>query len=218
MPAADSQSKQVQPSLWEIQKRERRAAVLDAARRLIGEQGYANTTVDEIAASARISVPTVYNYFGTKFDLLAAIYVEDREIALAKIADIVDREWDDPVEFLLAILGADFHDEVIAVNHALWRHIVAAEAMLAEGRESAAFAAVQARYAAMTKTALQRMIDRGQLPKEADIHAGVALFVHISEGLYRMIIASTDKQFGDFRGMAARQLRLLVEGLRASAA
>ena len=43
-----------------------RQAILDAARTLFVERGYAQTTVAEIAAAAHVSVPTVYVSVGPK--------------------------------------------------------------------------------------------------------------------------------------------------------
>lgn len=47
-----------------------RQAILDAARSLFIERGYASTTVADIAASARVAVPTVYVSVGTKPEIL----------------------------------------------------------------------------------------------------------------------------------------------------
>ena len=50
-----------------------RAAVLDAARRLFLERGYAATTVAAIAGEAGVSVETVYKAFGSKAGLVKAV-------------------------------------------------------------------------------------------------------------------------------------------------
>ena len=59
-------------------RKERAAAtkrrIVDNARRLFVEQGYAATTVPAIAASAGVAVQTVYFTFRTKGELLQAVY------------------------------------------------------------------------------------------------------------------------------------------------
>jgi AcrR family transcriptional regulator len=53
---------------------ETRAAILDAARTRFLEQGYAATTVGEIAAAVGVSVETVYKAFANKAGLLKATF------------------------------------------------------------------------------------------------------------------------------------------------
>ena len=56
------------------QARQTRRAVLDAARRIFLERGYAATTVAAIAAEAGVSVETVYKGFGNKPGLVKAVF------------------------------------------------------------------------------------------------------------------------------------------------
>lgn len=51
---------------------ERRARILQGTRELIGDRGYAGLTMRDLAAHCRVSVPTLYNQFGSKDELLAA--------------------------------------------------------------------------------------------------------------------------------------------------
>ena len=65
--------------LRERQRERRRGTILDAAWELIGEKGFEDTSVEEIAERSEVGVATVYNYFGTKNDLLHALlerYIE----------------------------------------------------------------------------------------------------------------------------------------------
>lgn len=50
-----------------------RQAILDAARSLFVERGYAGTTVADIAAAARVAVPTIYVSVGTKAAILGEL-------------------------------------------------------------------------------------------------------------------------------------------------
>jgi AcrR family transcriptional regulator len=55
---------------------ERRARILDAARRLILRQGLRATTMEAIAREAQIAKPTLYGYFADKDAVFGAIVAE----------------------------------------------------------------------------------------------------------------------------------------------
>jgi AcrR family transcriptional regulator len=64
------------------------------ALRLFEDRGYANVTVDEIAAAAQISVRTFYRYFPSK-DLLLQVRVDRRSAAV--VAALAARPDDEPL-------------------------------------------------------------------------------------------------------------------------
>jgi AcrR family transcriptional regulator len=58
--------------LRERKKAKTRAAIRDHAMRLFEDQGYAETTVDQIAEAADVSQSTFFRYFPTKEDVILA--------------------------------------------------------------------------------------------------------------------------------------------------
>ena len=56
--------------LRERKKRAARAAIHDAGMRLFAEQGFARTTIDQIAEAADVSRATVFSYYATKEDIV----------------------------------------------------------------------------------------------------------------------------------------------------
>jgi AcrR family transcriptional regulator len=58
----------------QAQARRTRARVIEAARRLLVEEGYEATTLARVARTAGVSVPTIQKAFGTKPALTKAVY------------------------------------------------------------------------------------------------------------------------------------------------
>src|SRR5262245_31018237 len=86
------------PGLRERQKRAREARIVQAATALFAEQGYAATSIDQIAERAALGVGTVYNYFDTKAALLMRVVLQGRAEQLEQSASLARRPGDDPVE------------------------------------------------------------------------------------------------------------------------
>jgi AcrR family transcriptional regulator len=67
----------------EERSRATRAALLDAARRLFAERGYAGVTADEIVTAAGVTRGALYHHFVDKRDLFRAVF-EDLERSLTE--------------------------------------------------------------------------------------------------------------------------------------
>jgi AcrR family transcriptional regulator len=79
--------------------------VLDAARSLFGRKGYAQTSVDEIAAVARVTKGAVYHHFAGKEALFRAVHAEVEAEALTRAAGAGDPD-EPPVDQLVAKMNA----------------------------------------------------------------------------------------------------------------
>jgi AcrR family transcriptional regulator len=85
----------------------RRKRILDHARDLIATKGFDVFTISELASKAEVSVPTVHNLFGKKYD----IFRELCEEMVVRIEDVMSRpDIVDPIE------GAEsFIDNLLAL-------------------------------------------------------------------------------------------------------
>jgi AcrR family transcriptional regulator len=79
------------PAFRRLPRAVREQQVLDAAVAVFSRRGYHATTVDEIAAAARLSKPMVYAYLGTKEELfIACLHREGTRLIEAVAAAAVD--------------------------------------------------------------------------------------------------------------------------------
>jgi AcrR family transcriptional regulator len=62
------------PSLRREQVDGTRQAIVTSARRLFGERGYADASIDDIARDARVTKGAVYHHFESKKELFRAVY------------------------------------------------------------------------------------------------------------------------------------------------
>lgn len=67
----------------------RRAQLIEVGRATFAERGYEATTVEEIAARAKVSKPILYNHFGGKEGLYAVVVDREVEYILERIAEAV---------------------------------------------------------------------------------------------------------------------------------
>lgn len=75
--------KQPRLKLAQQRSRDRRERIVRAATRLFGRHGIARTSLTEVAKLARVPLPSLYDYFKDKQDLVAAV-PEENYLALYK--------------------------------------------------------------------------------------------------------------------------------------
>ena len=68
---------------------ERRAQLIEVGREVFAERGYGATSVEEIAARAKVSKPILYDHFGGKEGLYAVIVDRELELILGRIVTAV---------------------------------------------------------------------------------------------------------------------------------
>ena len=139
----------------------KRAAILDAAKRLFVEQGYEGVSMDQIAAAAGVSKLTVYSHFGDKDTLFAAAaraYCEQR-----LPAELFDPYPEVPVRERLLEIGQAFY-AMVSSPEAVSGHRILCTPQMADSAVPAMFweagpKRVQAEFSAL----LQRRVEAGEL-------------------------------------------------------
>jgi len=85
---------------------ETRTRILEAARRLFHEQGYAATGVSTILREAGAGSGSLYHFFSSKEALLAAVLETYPNLLAPVLTDPVERETSDPLARVFGLLEA----------------------------------------------------------------------------------------------------------------
>lgn len=91
----------------EREKEQRRALILDAARKVLIEKGYINSSILDISRMAEISVGTIYRYFKNKEEVFNVIHEGGIEILHDRIMEAIPKNGG-PREQLISIGNSYF--------------------------------------------------------------------------------------------------------------
>ena len=160
--------------LREKQKEARRLAILGAAAKLFKEQGFDKTSMEGIAASAELSVATVYNYFKTKGEICIAIYTADRDLVREATDRVIADPPKDPVAAICKLMETDFETEVPFVDRGAWEALFLAALQTQPGVTEAWTGAALMRIDQFTRL-LKVLQQRGTVSAEADIESAAEL-------------------------------------------
>ncbi len=138
----------------QVKKEHIRDMILEGAFALFEDRGYAGTTMRDIAAAAGISASTIYVYFGSKLDILFAIYapwLTDRLDALEREIAAID----DPRQRLRRILIA-LWDTIPSDNNGFTNNLMQAFSLITpeEGYDRATLLTAEKRVAGLIRGAI----------------------------------------------------------------
>jgi AcrR family transcriptional regulator len=108
------------------QKQKREEAIINAAKELIGEKGYRNASIEEIADKAEVGPATVYNYFTSKSGLIVSIFNRETEIFLQKGEKVISNPPAEAEEAVYKLSEAYFADFLSRYSRQLMREIFVA--------------------------------------------------------------------------------------------
>lgn len=158
--------------LRERQKEQRRQVIAEAALALFKTQGFAATTLEQIANRAGVSAPTVVNYFGGKQEILLALLSGPDQQAMSEARAHLDSHAD-PLEALCELDGLMTRYQLQAMPASLWRELAP---FLFTGEFAVALQPWNDAVVAETRALLQHFQQQGQVRPGVDLDVAATLF------------------------------------------
>jgi AcrR family transcriptional regulator len=177
---------------------------LDAARSLFAAQGWAATSVDEVARTAGVTKGALYHHFRDKTDLLRAVYEDQEAASIARLTSVAV-EGMDPLDILRAGCRK-FLEECLDPT---FRRIALVEAPAGLGWEE--WREIDARYGfGLLKLGVTGAMDAGRLrPLPVDFVAHL-LLAALSEAA--LLLGQSSDPEADFDEIAS-SFDALLDGL-----
>jgi len=192
-------------------RQRRLARILGAAEELFAAQGFAKTTVDEIAAAAGVSKGLVYDHYASKEALLGAVWerlvgdwteaVRGTKFGEGSIADALG-------EFLRVSLS------YVRANPLLRRIIALDPGSLIPGG-LAGQQEFGRRYRSDLEPILARGVRRGELRRDLDVAHTAELIWLLHFTLTRELFVSPHRERADAEELLQSAVEMVVFGLRA---
>lgn len=199
--------------LRERQKAGRRRDILAAASQLFAKQGFADTSVEAIAARAEVGTGTVYNYFSSKGDLLMALVALDGEQVRAKGKRYIASVASDAAEALYGLLAIYVDHSLVHLTKELWRNAMATALTQADSPFGLGYFENDRLLAEQVGELVAALQARDKLRADIDpATAGSALFILVN-GLFMHFVAQEKMPKTTLHARLRAQVALFVTGL-----
>ncbi len=198
------------------QRKRRKTAIIDAAKQLVIEKGYHNTSVEDIARKAEVGPATVYNYFGSKFGIFISVLREYMKIMRDKGEKIIGNPPDSAEEAVYVLVKAYYSDLPELYGKKLIREVYSAGFVEHSSiRDETNEGTTGIDNIAITQIAelVQLLKTRKQIASDLDItEVTLVLFSLISNDLL-LFLTRDDMTVEVFLDMAKRHIGILFKGL-----
>jgi len=180
---------QTTASLREQKKARARARILDCAQQLINSEGYAETKMRGVAAAAKMSYQTLYNYFPTKGLILQELLTRDLVKLRRQTFDATNSS--DPLITKVRDFAKSYIDAVAADERYLWKE-VCAELLKVTSHHNCFVALLDEQALNKCRSLLARAQANGELDPNVDSNtlAGV-LYSLLDATLMRYLVNET---------------------------
>lgn len=200
----------------EKQKAQRRDLIEGAAEALFAEKGFNDATIEEIAERAVVSPATVYNYYGSKDELLLALVARGEVGITERLGEFIERvNQEEPADLVTDIILSNIEDTLSALSRELWGHVVAYIATTSDPEVAPRYLGTIAdNLAKAIETVVVQYVGRGSLKSDFDPHYLAYFLTRIERIQFLSFVYLKSLSRADLRKAIHNDVAFLFENLR----
>jgi len=196
--------------LRERQKADRHRRILNAAVTLFREGGYRAARIEDVAELAEVSPGTVYNYYGSKGDILFATVTMEVEEVLAAGDAIVSGPPKGAAEALMALIGSYYDHSQEYLSKEMWRSAFALSVEAPHTPNGVRFSQLDAALSAQVVALIRRLQARGEVAADLDAQAlGEVMFNNLN-AMFMEFVKDDAMTLAHLKTQVARQIAPLA--------
>ena len=199
--------------LREKQKADREQRILKAATRLFREAGYDSTKIETIAAKAKVSIGTVYNYYQNKGDLLVAIVSMEVNEVLRAGGELIAAPPAKVAQAVRALIDIYLDHSLVYLDKQMWRHAMAISIRQPETPHGRHYSELDERLAAQVCELIERLQRDGRVKPDVDPRAAGEIIFNNTNMMFMTFVKREDMTLAELKAAIGRQLRPLVQAL-----
>ncbi len=198
--------------LRERKRQARHDTIVEAAMTLFQRKGYEQTTMEEIAAEAGVSAPTLYRYFPKKTELLTALFWKARE-RMDEALEAFHRKSDGmgAIEAVAGLLYLNNSGVETPGARKLWREALAALLRMHDTPDDE-FRLIKQYFEKHIERMLRRLRDDGLIRKDTPLAAMTNVLYGVAAENYHRKLANEFRDLAAERQAMDAQVRTLMQG------
>jgi AcrR family transcriptional regulator len=190
--ASDAAPKPRRPYAPRLPPGQRREQLIDAALRVIVEQGYEGVSIEAIARTAGVTRPVIYDHFPNLGTLLRSLIEREENYAVTQLAEVVPEIPGDADPADVFAGGVRRFLDAVTSRPDTWRIIL----LPSEGTPAIVRNHVEhnrARLLEQLEEQVNWAIERSQIPAELDVEISARAILRLSEEAGRMVLTDAER-------------------------
>ena len=199
--------------LRERQMELRRQAISEAAIELFRDQGYAQTSIDQIAKLAGVSSPTVFKYYPSKQEILLGLLQEADQRAVLDLREVM-HQFEDPVDLLCHLESLLISYSLKVLPAPIWAELLP---LVLSGGVGLPDSDHQMNHKLQGEIAnvLRALQEAGKLRADLDVELAAFLLNDYSHVQLMRLVKATDPDREEHNSNVRRITSLLFHGMKA---
>ncbi|MFD0857809.1 TetR/AcrR family transcriptional regulator [Roseovarius aquimarinus] len=196
--------------LRERQKADRNRRILSAAIQLFRADGYRAARIEDMAELAEVSPGTVYNYYGSKGDILfATVAMEVKEVLAAGEGIVADPPAGVETA-LMALIGSYYDHSQEYLSKEMWRTAFALSVEAPHTPNGVRFSELDRALSAQVVALIARLQERGEVAAHLDAQAlGEVMFNNLN-AMFMEFVKTEPMTLDQLKAEVARQIAPLA--------